>query len=62
MTLGDPDAVELHGFRVAVAVESDGATPSPETVACIEVAVDAVRAAGALVARRHVIAGAGTSS
>jgi amidase len=52
MPLGDPEAVEVPGLRVAFYTD-DGSTPTtPDTVAAIRNAVDALRTAGAQVTER----------
>lgn len=49
VALGDPDTVEMRGVRVAVQTENDLAAPTAETVATVERAASALRAAGATV-------------
>ena len=56
--LGDPDRVELRGVRVAVQTDNDLAAPTSETVATVERAASALRAAGATVEEaRHPAGG-----
>jgi amidase len=45
----DPASVELRGVRVAMQTENDFAAATPETVATIDQAASALRAAGAIV-------------
>jgi amidase len=47
--LGDPGDVELRGMRVAVQTDNGLAAPTPETVAAVAAAAQALRAAGATV-------------
>jgi amidase len=47
--LGDPDGVMLRGVRVAVQTENELAAPTADTVATVERAASALRAAGATV-------------
>ena len=47
--LGDPGGVDIRGVRVAVQTENDLAAPTAETVATVERAASALRAAGATV-------------
>ena len=44
-----PDAADLPGLRVAVQTDNVLDTPTPETVAAVEAAAQALAAAGALV-------------
>lgn len=47
--LGDPGDVELRGMRVAVQTDNGLAAPTPETVAAVATAAEALGAAGATV-------------
>jgi amidase len=49
VALGDLAGVELRGVRVAMQTENEFAAPTPETVATIDQAARALRAAGAIV-------------
>jgi amidase len=52
--LGDPGEVDLRGLRVAVQTDNRLAAPTPETIAAVGAAADALAAAGAAVAEaRH---------
>lgn len=46
MPLGDPQAVNLQGLRVAVHTDNGIKTPTPETVAAVRAAADALANAG----------------
>ena len=47
--LEDPESVELRGLRVALQTDDGLSSPTPETVATVEAAAAALRAAGATV-------------
>jgi amidase len=50
--LGDPAAVPLRGLRIAMHTAFPGAQPTPETVATVEAAAQALAARGAIIAER----------
>jgi amidase len=49
MPLGDPEAVELNGLRVAFYTDDDEATPTRETITTVESAAHGLSAAGLIV-------------
>ena len=49
VALEDPESVELRGLRIALQTDDGLSSPSPETVATVEAAGAALRAAGATV-------------
>ena len=51
--LGDPAAVRLRGLRVAMFTDNGVRTPTPETVAAVRAAADALADAGAAVLERR---------
>src|SRR4051794_16368964 len=57
VALGDPAAVDAGGLHVAVQVDNGLATPTPETVAAVRAAADALRDAGARVEDASLPAG-----
>jgi len=57
MPLGEPGDVVLRGLRAAVVTDNPLATPTPETVAAVEAAAAALRAAGVVGEAAEVPAG-----